>query len=159
VTATHADTVLPALVTRLEPRELRAGDRGGLIVTLDIPPDVHIQSHDPTEPFLIPTTLRLDPIPDVTFGPVDYPTPHPVRFDWTPVQLDVYRGTIEIVVPLTIAHRRAGDAITITGHLRYQACTERSCHPPAQHPLEAALDIEPQTVRDATHRAPLDRTD
>ena len=141
--ATHADAVLPGPSARLEPPNPRAGDRGRLVVTLDIPPGVHIQSHDPAEPFLIPTTLHLDPIPDVTLGPAEYPTPHVERFDWTPVELEVYRGTIEIVVPITIAPSREGGAIAITGHLRYQACTESLCLAPSQLPVEAAPDIEP----------------
>ena len=143
MTTDQATTVLPAPATRLEPPQLRAGDRGRLIVTLDIPPGVHIQSHDPSEPFLIPTTLHLDPTLDITVGPVEYPTPHTQRFDWTPIQLDVHQGLIDILVPITIAPTLDGGVIMITGHLRYQACTDSLCLPPNQHHLEAALDIRP----------------
>jgi DsbC/DsbD-like thiol-disulfide interchange protein len=143
VNTTHADALLPAPAMRLEPRALSAGARGQLIITLDIPAGVHLQSHAPTEPFLIPTTLHLDATPDVTFGPVDYPTPHTERFDWTPVRLDVYRGTIEIVVPIAVAPTWSG-ATTIAGQLHYQACTEHSCLPPAHRPIEVSLPPLPE---------------
>jgi DsbC/DsbD-like thiol-disulfide interchange protein len=138
-----ASTVLPAPTARLEPPQLRAGARGRLVVIVDIPPGMHLQSHDPTEPFLIPTRLHLDPTPEITVGPVEYPTPRTQQFDWTPVQLDVHQGTIEIVVPITIAPSHEGGATTITAHLGYQACTESLCLPPAERQIEATLDIEP----------------
>jgi DsbC/DsbD-like thiol-disulfide interchange protein len=75
------------------------------------------------------------------------------------VQLDVYQGPVEFVVPITLAPTREGRAITITGYLRYQACTDSLCLPPAQHQVEAALNIEPQMIPDATRRGRLDQTD
>lgn len=148
--ATTLDTIIPTITTRLEPQRLPAPGRSQFVATVDIPPGVHIQSHDPTEPFLIPTRLNLDPTADITFAPVEYPTPDAQRFDWTPVQLAVYRGTVQFVVPITIAPTREDGAITITGYLRYQACTDSLCLPPTQLQVEATLNIEPQRISDAT---------
>lgn len=132
---------------RVEPGRLEPGERGQIVVTLDIPSGCHIQSHTPRDPFLIPTTLQLIETSDVTFGPVVYPPAHTQRFDWTPVELDVYRGTVDIVIPVEVAASARAGITTIAGRVRYQGCTETACLPPVEESIEAPLVIQADVVR------------
>lgn len=131
---------------RVEPCRLAPGERGRIVVTLDIPSGCHVQSHTPKEPFLIPTTLRLDEPGDVTLGPAVYPPAHTQWFDWTSVELDVYRGTVDIVTPIEVANEATAGITTIAGHVRYQGCTETACLPPVDEPIEARLEIQGDPV-------------
>jgi len=130
----------PAPSVRAEPRRLARGQRGRLVVTIDVPEGCHIQSRDPAEPFLIPTTLDLDAPPGLSFGPASYPVGDVERFDWTPVVLRVYRGRVEIVVPVEVAAGAATGRRRVTGRIRYQGCTANACLPPAE--VEVAVDLE-----------------
>ncbi len=50
----------------------QSGDLVRLTLTVDLPSSVHIEPHQPAEPYLIPTVLEVDGLTDVT---VDYPAP------------------------------------------------------------------------------------
>ena len=141
MTAATLDTVTPTVTTRLEPHRLPAPGRGRFVVTIDIPAGCHIQSHAPSEPFLIPTTLELDEVTGVVFDPPVFPPPDTVRFDWSPVKLDVYRGRVHIVVGVALTP--SVSTVTIVGRLRYQACTESACFPPEELSVAARLGVEP----------------
>ncbi|HZD18702.1 MAG TPA: OsmC family protein [Actinomycetota bacterium] len=125
---------------REEPRRLAPGEAGRIVVAIDVPEGCHIQSHTPAEPFLIPTTLALDPSAGLSFGPASYPAGETERFDWTPVVLDVYRGRIEIVVPVTVEAGAILGRRTVPGRVRYQGCTATACLPPAE--LGVSVDLE-----------------
>ena len=109
-------------------------ERDRVIVRIDVPDGCHIQSHTPREPFLIPTVIEFDDVDGVELGTPIYPEAEVERFEWTPIELDIYRGTVEVVVPFTAAPvvARGGFA---RGSVRYQGCTETLCLPPVSHPI------------------------
>jgi DsbC/DsbD-like thiol-disulfide interchange protein len=132
----------PAPRARLEIEE-RARDSAGevvtrarIVVTVDIPELCHIQSNTPSEPFLIPTTVEVDEIDGVTVHPAIYPAGETERYDWSSVVLDVYRGAVDIVVPLEISAATCADGAAIAGRVRYQGCTATTCLPPSEWPFE-----------------------
>ena len=126
---------------RVQPPGLGPGEPGRLVVTVEIPDGCHIQSHTPSEPFLVPTTVHLEATDDLELGPVSYPAGHTESFDWTPVTLEVYRGTVEIIAPVDIRRGAGGGTASISGHVRYQACTESACLPPVEQPIAATAAI------------------
>ena len=142
MTAATSVATWPGPAAHVEPRQLAPGEQGRLVVTLEIPKGCHVQSHAPREPFLIPTTFRLDEDSSgAILGPAVYPPAQTERFDWSPVVLDVYRDTLEIVVPVEIAPNSPVGTTTISGHVRYQGCTETACLPPVEHAVEAQLEV------------------
>ena len=98
-------------------------------------------SHLPSEPFLIPTTLGLVGSDGLTLGPASYPVGEAQRFDWTPVVLDVYRGRIEIDVPVRVETGAIPGRRTVSGRVRYQGCTANACLPPAELSVEVDLEV------------------
>lgn len=140
---------------RVEPPRLAPGERGRIVVTIDVPGGCHVQSHTPREPFLIPTALELDDTSAVTFGSTVYPDGETKRLDWTPVVMEVYRDSVEIVVPVDVEPTAMPGTMTVSGRVRYQGCTDIACLPPAEHPLEVDLEVvgRPSVARDDQHAA------
>lgn len=130
-----------ALRAHLEPLYLEPGQRGKLVVDVTIPDDCHIEAHEPIEPFLVPTKLDLDPVEGVAFGPVSNPEAEEKRFEWSPVVLRVYRGTIRLEVPFEVAAGAAAGLRQIRGRLSYQGCTRLACLMPSTQTVEAALEV------------------
>lgn len=108
-----------------------AATAGGVELTVEaiIAPGWHINAHQPTEKFLVPTVLTLT-VPDgVRADPVRYPEPEARRFAFAgDLELLTYEGT----VPLrTIIHVPSPAApIAVTAALRFQACDDTTCLPP-----------------------------
>lgn len=101
---------------------------GGARVTavVEVKPGYHVNAHQPDEDFLIPTVLSLSS-PGVDFAEPEYPTPVAQRFAFAGDEpLLVYSGRFEI-------HARAltTPQQPIALRLRYQACDDERCLPPA----------------------------
>lgn len=99
----------------------------------------HINSHEPTFEWLIPTLLRLElpegwPEPSVT-----YPSHEMQTFAFEAEPLAVYDGEVLIVAELTIPEGVTEDSVRLEGVLGYQACDEDSCEPPAE--ARATVDL------------------
>jgi hypothetical protein len=87
------------------------------------------------------TTLDLDRSDGLSFGPAVYPVGETERFDWTPVVLDVYRGSVEIDVPVLVEDGANPGRRTVSRRVRYQGCTANACLPPADVSVEVHLEI------------------
>jgi hypothetical protein len=133
----------PPPTIRLEPHLLAPGERGRVVVTIDLPEGCHVQSAHPADPFLIPTSVELEALPGVTVGEVVYPPAEYERYEWTPVELSVYRGTVEVVVPIEVATDAPAGPLPIVGRVRFQGCSEYACLPPVERPVEVTLSVAP----------------
>lgn len=125
----------------VEPKRLRPGEQGTLVVEVRIPPGCHIEAQEPSEPFLVPTELSPDPIEGVTLGPVRYPPAKLKHSDWSPAVLRVYEGSVRFEAPVEIEAAAATGLRTIRSRLQYQGCTPTACLMPAAQPVEAELEI------------------
>lgn len=101
----------------------QSADLVRLTLTVDLPPGVHLEPHQPTEPYLIPTVLEVDGLHDVK---VDYPTPTVKDLGWQDITLTVLEGTLQFVV----TGRAHAGLEWITGTLHYQPCVGGACLPP-----------------------------
>jgi hypothetical protein len=65
------------------------------MVEAEIPPGCHIETHETSEPFLVPAELNLEPVEGAMIRPVRYPATEDKQFVWSPavqlieVELDV----------------------------------------------------------------------
>jgi hypothetical protein len=101
----------------------QSGDLVRLTLTVDLPAGVHIEPHQPTEPYLIPTVLDVEALSDVT---VDYPVPTVKDLGGNGITLTVLEGTLEFVV----TGRAPAGTSRISGTLAYQPCIGGACLPP-----------------------------
>ncbi|MGD2116380.1 MAG: thioredoxin family protein [Acidobacteriota bacterium] len=108
----------------------------------------HINSHEPTFPWLIPTTFGLEAPQDQeeAWGEpqVQYP-PHQMKtFAFEDEPLAVYDGEVVIRVALEIPESAARGTVRLEGRLELQACDDKQCLPPTAVSDTIALEIGEQ---------------
>lgn len=102
---------------------VRTGDEIRLVLTVTLPDGVHVEPHEPTDPYLVPTVLTVDGLRDVA---IDYPAPVVRDLGWKGATLTVLEGSLEFVV----TGRVASGATRLHGQLAYQPCVGGACLPP-----------------------------
>jgi thiol:disulfide interchange protein DsbD len=117
------------------------GGSAVLGVVGDLLPGWHVNAHLPSEDYLIPTELKLEPAADVEFSEPSYPDGEMVLFEFAGQSLRVYEGRFVMGVPLRIAAGAAPGPRTVKGALLYQPCNERICLPPATVPFQVELVV------------------
>lgn len=97
---------------------------------------LHINSHDPSEEFLIPTVFSIPEGAGVRLENANYPHGTNITLPADPnTHLNVYTGDFAIQTRL-IATR--GDHL-VKGKLHYQACDQTQCMPPKT--ITVAIDV------------------
>jgi thioredoxin:protein disulfide reductase len=122
--------------------------KGILRVTARLAEGWHVNSHRPSEDYLIPTAVALDAASGVTSGEARYPEGQPVKFSFSDKPLSVYQKTFEIEVPVTW---QGNPPETLSGRLDFQACNDKQCLAPASLPFRAS----PSTAAATKAGAPL----
>jgi thiol:disulfide interchange protein DsbD len=108
---------------------------GKAVVEMTIAPGWHVQSHDPGDKFLIPTTLDVTPPAGQRAGAVEYPPAVEKALEFADgKKLRLYEGRVTLAVPLEGA---ATDAGPVRAKLRYQACDDTTCLAPKTVELTA----------------------
>ncbi|HJW14588.1 MAG TPA: cytochrome c biogenesis protein CcdA [Thermoanaerobaculia bacterium] len=127
-----ASSTLLKVSTRVEPRAAGAL----LIVDAELASGWHVNSHVPSEDYLIATSVRVDPAAGVRAGEAKYPEGRMKKFSFAEKPLSVYEGTFTLEVPLTF--EGAGPS-AVTGSVEFQACNDTQCLAPASVPFRASL--------------------
>lgn len=124
----------------------RPGDRLQLALVLDIAEGYHINSHQPTEDFLIPTGVTVQAPETLQVGAAVYPRPERRSYPFAPnKQLSVYEKRAVIKFPLTVKPTTIPGEYTLKAKIRYQPCSEKVCYPPSTRELEIPLSVVPRT--------------
>jgi thioredoxin:protein disulfide reductase len=110
----------------------------------------HINASKPNQPFLVPTVLTLAMPPGVTADAITYPRPDKKTFAFAGgSELLVYEGKLGMTTALRVPADFQGDRLAVTAALRYQACDDTTCLPPAT--ATATLELQ---VGEAAAAAP-----
>ena len=128
-------TPLPkSFVTYAElPQTVAANHASTLELHFRVLPGYHVNSHTPTESYLIRTELTVPASAGVKAAEATYPAGQPYAFSFDPKnKLSVYAGDFVVKLPVTVT---AG-AHSIDASLRYQACNSASCFPPKTLPVK-----------------------
>ena len=106
---------------------LPTGKAGTVELHFRVAPGLHINSHDPRDAFLIPTTFSIPADAGVRLESVDYPPGTDFVLPADPnTRLNVFTGEFALRARMVAA---PGDHL-IAAKLRYQACDEAQCMPP-----------------------------
>ena len=89
----------------------------------------HVNSHTPSESYLIPLRLTWETGPLETIGVV-FPKPHFEKYEFSTTPLSVFTGNFELVSKFKVAADAPTGPGMALGKLRYQACNNNSCLPP-----------------------------
>jgi DsbC/DsbD-like thiol-disulfide interchange protein len=111
-------------------------------VVVHIADGYHMNSHKPSDAYLIPTTLTPK-LPDgIHLVDTIYPPGRLKKFSFSPDKpLDVYSGSVTLRMKLMAQDSAAIGAATIPMILRYQACNNSACLPPVKIPVTAELRV------------------
>ena len=151
--------LLPALAGRAE-AQLRAPEKAKFVLSADrtaydpgtpgrvaalvtIEPGWHVNSHQPSFEYLIPTVLDLEVPKGWPKETVQYPASKLKTFSFETRPLAVYDGDVVIVARLQLPKGLARGAYPIHASLRYQACNDSQCLPPVTSRAAIELKVEP----------------
>lgn len=135
-----ASIVKPTAYVSLEP--VPRGKEFEIAVVAEIARGYHVNSHKPTDPYLIPTTLTAQLPAGFQVADTIYPPGKLEKFPFSPDKpLDVYSGSATLLLHVTASSGAPLGAATIPLTLRYQACNDAACLPPVKIPVTATLRI------------------
>jgi uncharacterized protein YcnI len=113
-----------------------------IAIVVDIAKGFHMNSHTPTDPYLIPTTLTPQFPAGFELADTIYPDGRKEKFSFSPNKpLDVYTG--KVILRLRVSARAdapLGPA-TLPITLRYQACNDTTCLQPVKVPVNARFEV------------------
>ena len=111
-------------------------------VVVKINPGYHMNSHKPSDSYLIPTTVTPQ-LPDgfTLVGEPVYPLGKNEKFPFSPDKpLNVYTDSVTFRLKMTADEKAALGKASIPVTLRFQACNTSACLPPVKIPV--ALDVD-----------------
>jgi len=118
--------------------QLRAAAGSGaatLVIEARVASGWHVNSHKPSEDYLIPTQIRIDPNPAVATGEPRYPEGKSIKFAFADRPLSVYEDRFTVEVPVTFHGTAPGP---LKGAVEFQACNDKQCLAPASVVFEAS---------------------
>jgi thiol:disulfide interchange protein DsbD len=112
-------------------------------VVVKINTGYHMNSHKPSDSYLIPTTVTPQ-LPDgfALIGEPSYPLGKNEKFPFSPDKpLNVYTGSVTFRLKMTADEKAALGKTSIPVTLRFQACNLSACLPPVKIPLTLDLQV------------------
>jgi thiol:disulfide interchange protein len=103
----------------------------------------HVNSHQPSFEYLIPTVLDLQLPPGWAAGTFVYPVAKLKTFSFEPKPLAVYDGDVVVLAEIKLPKGVAKGTYPVTASLRYQACNDSQCLPPVTSKAEIRVKVEP----------------
>ena len=111
---------------------------------LAMTPAAGIHVYAPGNPDYIPVSVTLQLPAGVQADPPVYPPGEDYVFGEPAEIVKVYSRPFEVRQRITVtraAARTAGSALAIDGSVRYQACTDKVCFPPATAPVSLTVPL------------------
>jgi DsbC/DsbD-like thiol-disulfide interchange protein len=111
-------------------------------VVVKIAEGYHMNSHKPSDAYLIPTTLTPQLPPGFKLVEAVYPAGRNKTFPFSPDKpLNVYSGSVTLRLRLTADASAPLGPAAIPIMLRYQACNDSACLPPVKIPVSVKLEV------------------
>jgi thiol:disulfide interchange protein DsbD len=120
----------PSELLKIEAQVLPGASANVGILRLDatLAPGWHVNSHHPSEDYLIATAIRLDPANGVEAREPQYPEGKQKKFAFADKPLSVYEDHFSVDVPISWSGATRG---VLTGTVDFQACNDTQCLAPA----------------------------
>jgi hypothetical protein len=110
-------------------------------------PGYHINSNKPNSELLIPTSINFDVPTNISITGVTYPPGENYTFAFSPDEkLSVYTGDVSVTGKIMTTSVTPKGTYRVHGTLRYQACDNRACYPPASIPLHFDVTVAKPTA-------------
>jgi thioredoxin:protein disulfide reductase len=147
VHASAQDKPFPAAASVLQPQayvSLQPVPRGHafqVAVVAKISPGFHINAHQPSEDYLIPTKVTAELPAGLFVVETNYPRGVMRAFSFSKTPLRVYEGSFTILMKLRTNGTAPLGPQKINLTVGYQACNQEACLPPTKIPVTAELEI------------------
>jgi DsbC/DsbD-like thiol-disulfide interchange protein len=130
----------PRAVVSLDP--VPRGKEFQAAIVVEIARGFHMNSHKPTDQYLIPTTLTPQLPAGFELKDTMYPNGRLEKFSFSPNKpLDVYTGSVTLKLKFVADAKAPLGNATIPVILRYQACNDAACLPPVKIPVNITLHV------------------
>jgi DsbC/DsbD-like thiol-disulfide interchange protein len=110
-----------------------AGKRNATVqakIPIAVQPGYHVNSHTPSDEYLIPLKLTWTTTGALEAGEVAYPKPSLEKYEFAEKPLSVFTGNFAVVATFKVSAKAPAGPGAAAGKLRYQACNDRACFPP-----------------------------
>ncbi|MBW1817733.1 MAG: thioredoxin family protein [Deltaproteobacteria bacterium] len=118
-----------------------AGGVYPVLFRIRIAPQWNIHGTEDKGDGLIPTALRLPETSNIRFSDIRFPPPAKKTFPFAPDAVAVYSGEVLVRAKVHVKEAAPEGMRELTGHLFFQACSEKACLPPEKVPLAISLRI------------------
>lgn len=145
--ASAQDKAYPPAASVLQPQtyvSLQPVPRGRpfeIAVVAKISPGFHVNAHEPSEEYLIPTKVTADLPPGVVLVETVYPRGVMRVFRFSKMPLRVYETSFTVRMKFRADAAAPLGAQKIGLTVGYQACNQDACLPPTKIPATAELEI------------------
>ena len=130
------------LTPTVEQRTTQPGQTVTLVLRVELPENIHVQSDEPRDRFVIPTLLTVTPPEGVAVEEITYPEATDFLLEGQEEPLAVFGHEFTIDVRLALEADLSPGEIVVPGSLLYQACDDRVCFMPATAVVEWHVDVE-----------------
>jgi cytochrome c biogenesis protein CcdA/thiol-disulfide isomerase/thioredoxin len=120
-----------------------AGGAVRLALKVSLPESLHTQSNKPLDPTLIPTVLTIDAPAGVTVEEIVYPPAMELKQQGLDQPLAVFEHEFAVGAQVALAPGVAAGDLVVPGRLRYQACNDMMCFPPATAEFAWTIRVVP----------------
>ena len=136
-----ASIVQPLAYVSLQP--VPRGSAFDIAVVAKISPGFHVNAHEPSEDYLIPTKVTADLPPGVRLVETTYPRGVMRGFQFSKTPLRVYESSFTVRMKLRAESSAPLGKRKINLTVNYQACNQDSCLPPTKVPATAEIEFAP----------------
>ena len=129
-------------VTAVPPEKvyLRAGETKTVTVSFRLAKGYHVNNDKPTEAYMIPMRLTWNSGP-LTASGIVYPEAHMAKFGFSTKPLAVVTSNFMLTTKFTAPANAPKGVRTLSGKLRYQACSDSLCFPPRNVDIQLPVEI------------------
>jgi hypothetical protein len=122
--------------------KVKRGAPATITLKVSLPAGFHANSNKPTDPNLIPLTLKWTKGP-LTGAAITYPKPELEQYGFTAgKKISVVTGDFDLVTRFNVPADAATGLTAETGTLRYQACNDRMCFAPKTVPVNVTISVD-----------------
>jgi len=126
---------------KLSKNVIPAGDSADVAILLNIEDGWHVNAHFPTYTYLVGTNLTIDPLSGFSHTRFQYPESKSFKFAFARNPLAVYQGKAPIFFALKPSPDVSPGTYTLDGHLKVQACNDKTCLPPSEIDLSIQVEV------------------
>jgi uncharacterized protein len=133
------DVVAPTAFASYDP--VARGKEFQVAVVIKIRDGFHVNARKKSAEYLIATDLKADGATGFKIGDVTYPEGELRTFTFSKTPLNVYEKTVVLKMAVTALPDAPAGEQHIPLKLRYQACNNEVCLPPATLPVDATVNV------------------